>query len=333
MADLNFSIAICCYNSAERIARTLQAAFNLRIPEDTQVEILLINNNSTDRTAEVALATSADFHSSSILFRMVNEPTPGQMYARKRAIKEARFELILFCDDDNSLQQDYLVNAHNIFREHASVGIAGGYNKPGFDVESLPWIKEFLSAIAVGTPFNEEKLTTWVYGAGMVIRKEIFSLLEERNITLELSGRKGGKQSSGDDAEICVLTRFLGFEILLSPKLVLTHYVDVSRLRRGFFLRLNVENFYPTVYLFLLDKMVLTKTIKLRPQIFSFMKARVLRAGKALVRLILLRKPFFNLVEFYSNLMIAFWVLWNYDRVKQIPSTISKNLYEGHKSV
>ncbi|MBK6397553.1 MAG: glycosyltransferase [Bacteroidetes bacterium] len=48
------SIVICCYNSESRIKETLEALQMQEVGNDIKWEVLLVDNNSTDKTIEVS---------------------------------------------------------------------------------------------------------------------------------------------------------------------------------------------------------------------------------------------------------------------------------------
>ena len=49
------SVVICCYNSAERLPRTLTHLAAQRVSEKLPWEVIVIDNASQDKTGEVAL--------------------------------------------------------------------------------------------------------------------------------------------------------------------------------------------------------------------------------------------------------------------------------------
>ncbi|OYX08927.1 MAG: hypothetical protein B7Z16_18900 [Algoriphagus sp. 32-45-6] len=90
------SVVICTFNGKQRLKPTLEHA--LRQIFSYPYEILVVNNASTDGTAGWVkeLAILSDFKG---LIRVVSEHKPGLSHARLRGVFEARFSIILFCDD------------------------------------------------------------------------------------------------------------------------------------------------------------------------------------------------------------------------------------------
>ena len=97
--DLKITVVIPCLNEEEGIARVLK-----RIPEFVD-EVIVVDNNSTDRTAEVARANGA---------KVVNEDKRGYGRAYKTGLLHAKGDIIITLDGDHSYPVDalsYLIEA------------------------------------------------------------------------------------------------------------------------------------------------------------------------------------------------------------------------------
>ncbi len=324
-----FSLVICCYNSASRISETLRHLCKLIIPESLSVEILLIDNCSTDDTQAVATQANEKYNHSGIEFRIIEEHQPGLTKARKRGIDESVYELIIFCDDDNHLDENYLEVAYRIFRENKSIGVAGGWNRPGFSIEKRPWIEDFFGAVAVEKLPRKEGVMNWVFGAGMIVSKEVINDIKSKGIQFLLTDRMGEKQTSGGDVELCLLARHLGYNVFYTPELQLVHHVSEERLQVKNFLKLRMENFQPAVHLFLIEGIMNRIDNGFLPLIFKFIKERFLRALLSIPRLITAKRLHLNLIEFYGNITLIFWVLLNLQKLSLTYQITRKNLYKS----
>lgn len=250
------SVVICCYNSALRITQTLQH-LAVQKTNDLAWEVIVIDNNCTDTTAQV-VAEFAKKHAQ-LPLRLVQEPIAGLSHARKRGVHEANFETIIFCDDDNWLAENYVLNAHNLMNSDYSIGILGGNIKAEFEVEKPVWFDEYAGGYAIGEQAKPDSDTLeekkWVFGAGTVIRKELFAQLNSSSIELLLTGRKGNKLLAGDDSELCAIAILLGYRVVASSSLNLKHFVAANRLAldyarnlyKGFGASLVVLNAYEHV--------------------------------------------------------------------------------------
>ena len=76
--------------------------------------------------------------------RHVREDELGLTPARLRGIAEAVAELLIFVDDDNVLDPDYLEQALRVGREYPFLGTWGGQCIPEYAVEPAPELKPYL---------------------------------------------------------------------------------------------------------------------------------------------------------------------------------------------
>ena len=76
------SAIICCYNSVSRIEKTLSALAAQNFPESIQAEAILVDNCSTDGTAELARSV---WRRTDMPLRIVAESRAGLCFARSWA--------------------------------------------------------------------------------------------------------------------------------------------------------------------------------------------------------------------------------------------------------
>jgi glycosyltransferase involved in cell wall biosynthesis len=86
---LRFSVVVPAYNEAAYLAGTLKAL--QRQDYGAPYEIIVVDNASTDGTAEIATGHGV---------RVVCEPEPGICQARQRGLVEARGQIVVSTDAD-----------------------------------------------------------------------------------------------------------------------------------------------------------------------------------------------------------------------------------------
>jgi glycosyltransferase involved in cell wall biosynthesis len=320
------SIIVCCYNSAQRLSETVAHIFELATPPGCQVEVIIVNNNSTDNTKEEALRLVSVHNKNKFSSRVVDEPVQGLASARNRGLAESRYSVILFCDDDNHLKSDYLVIAAEILSKEPNIGIIGGVALPKFSISSRPWLTQMYRALAIGPQAAEEGYVGWVYGAGMIIRKSVFKELERRKIHLLLSDRVGTKQTSGGDAELCQLTNYVGFKIYYSPLLRLDHAISEKRLTKKSFVKANYRNIYPIVYLFILNKLITGGQQPFNKIRLAMIKQSVAQSLYFLPRCVMGRHQFYSFIMLYQNIQLFLWMIVNKERFYSTCELVKKNL-------
>ena len=103
---LPVSIIVCTRNRAESLGRTLAALARLDVSSLPAVELVIVDNGSTDGTAELVRAAAGSFP---YPMRLVSCPEKGLSRARNAGVAAARHALILFSDDDCLPEPDWAV--------------------------------------------------------------------------------------------------------------------------------------------------------------------------------------------------------------------------------
>ncbi len=118
MSEPTLSVIIPAWNEEKTVGaaiRSLQhAAIVYEGARGCTAEIIVVDNNSKDRTGEVAREHGA---------RVVFEPVNNIGKARNAGVKAARGKYIAFCDADNQVTENLLVLIHNHLEDPK---IAGG---------------------------------------------------------------------------------------------------------------------------------------------------------------------------------------------------------------
>ncbi|HRG57356.1 MAG TPA: glycosyltransferase family 2 protein [Bacteroidia bacterium] len=106
------SVVIPCYNVENYIAQCLQA---LLAQQYKDLQIICVNNNSTDSTLSI-LTRFATEHSS--LITLVEELQKGAPYARNRGLQEVHGEYVQFLDADDLLEPEKIAHQVNLIKNN-----------------------------------------------------------------------------------------------------------------------------------------------------------------------------------------------------------------------
>jgi glycosyltransferase involved in cell wall biosynthesis len=253
------SVVVCCHNSAGRLRPTLEHLARQQVRPGVPWEVVLVDNASTDHTAEVARECWSGIDLAPL--RIVREERAGLSAARLRGIQEARYETVAFIDDDNWVSATWIDLAHEIMISHPGVGACGGYNSPVFEGEPPAWFQQHQRRYAVGSQCEQAGDITdregVLWGAGLCVRRSAMRRLLTLGFAPLLSDRSGGSLSSSGDYEICFALRLLGYRLVYDPRLRLRHFLPASRLEWRYLRRLARDNGGSIVqrdaYRFLLD--------------------------------------------------------------------------------
>jgi glycosyltransferase involved in cell wall biosynthesis len=235
------SVIICTHNGAKRLPLTLAHLASQRVPAGVPWEVILMDNASTDGTAEVARASWPQ--PAPVELRVILEPRLGKMFAFQRGCIEARYAVMAFLDDDNWPEPDWLGNAHQIMADFPNVGACGGLTEGVFEAEPPAWFTGQASNYAVGEQWSEPGDITWargyLWGAGMIVRRQAWRQLVEQGFRLYLTCRKGKELSSGGDSEVCGALCLAGWQLRYDPRLRMKHYIPVGRFDPDYLRRLH----------------------------------------------------------------------------------------------
>src|SRR5690349_14907686 len=89
------TVAICTFNRAESLRLTLDSLLRMQVPADLTLEIVVVNNNSTDHTDDVI-----GEYVGRLPVRRELEPRAGKSNALNRAMDVAQGDYIVWLDDD-----------------------------------------------------------------------------------------------------------------------------------------------------------------------------------------------------------------------------------------
>ena len=235
--ESGISVVICCYNSELKIQKVLSCLQDQRFKKEVAWEVLVVDNASTDRTAEVSMAS---WHLDGVNLRVVNESNPGISHARRRGFEEARFGIISFVDDDNWVESEWIQKVYDTMYSDLEIGILGGCGSAVSDVALPSWFHKYEAAYAVGQQGERSgEHHSILYGAGMNIRKSTWENLRENGFNFQLTGRKGKVLSSGEDSELSLAVILSGQKLYYRSDLTFKHFMPPERLNWAYLMKLT----------------------------------------------------------------------------------------------
>ncbi|HHM04763.1 MAG TPA: glycosyltransferase family 2 protein [Gammaproteobacteria bacterium] len=231
------TVALCTHNHADRLVRTLADFAQLHAPE-RDWEWVVVDNASTDDTAEILAA--ADWRPAGVPVRVVRESKLGLSNARNRALKEARGEYLLFIDDDETPDPDWLRGYEHAILTHRPDALGGRIEVMFEHGDRPPWLQDellgFLGLLNYGEAQWLTEPNTPFYGGNFAVRRELFARIGEFDPDL---GRKGGVNDGGEDTEFYRRLLAGGHRVRWVPESTIYHRIEVDKLRRGYFLGLH----------------------------------------------------------------------------------------------
>lgn len=233
------TFAFCTYNRADRLEKLVAAmrAQSCPIP----FEILAINNNSSDNTAEV-LTDLAQQPGPTL--RWVTEPVQGIVAARNRGIAEAQDSDILVYIDDDEVPLPGLIDAAADAILNESAECVGGRVEMDFSSISRPtWLEDnllgFLAAVDHGSDaFWIEDDRTPIWTANVAYAMRLFR--DDPGLRFDKRfDRVGNVVGGGSDAVMFRTLLERKTRIRYRPEMIVLHAVEEWRLTRSYFLKLH----------------------------------------------------------------------------------------------
>jgi glycosyltransferase involved in cell wall biosynthesis len=232
------SVVICCYNSERLLPTTLEHISHQNVANNLSWEVIIVDNASTDQTKLIANQETRN-KLKNIKFKIVDQPIQGLTAAREKGIREALFDFVVFCDDDNWLDSNYVQSVYEIMSSNSSIGVLGGKGLAISDEQFPDWFEKYHNNFAVGSQNDQSGDITnskgWVNGAGFVIRKSVWLLIKQNGFKHLLTGREG----RGQDVEMCLAVRLAGYRIWYDKRLIFKHFIWSERLTWKYFLNLS----------------------------------------------------------------------------------------------
>ena len=243
--EFMLTVAVCTHNPRPDLIARAIAGLKAQTLSTHCWELLIIDNNS-----DIPLQESVDV-SWHPFARVLRETTLGLTPARLRAIAEVRGASIVFVDDDNILDPEYLQRALNILEMYPDIGVFGGSTIGEFETAVPEWASWVIGGLGVRTVGIKGK-PMWALtpnpgnftpiGAGMVVRREVAEYYADLTANDDVSfglDRKGSSLMSGGDTEIALCAFELDLAQGVFPELRLTHVITSGRLELDYLKRLR----------------------------------------------------------------------------------------------
>ena len=242
---MNYYIVIPAHNEEAFIALTLDSLISQTV---LPKKVVVVNDNSTDKTAEIVTA----YANENPFITLVNKTSeaihlPGskviQAFHKGFETLDENYEVIVKLDADLILPNNYFETILNIFKNDATIGMAGGF---AYIEKNGEWILENLTD------------KDHIRGAFKAYRKQCFQQIGNL------------KPAMGWDTVDELLSKFYGWKVVTDASLIVKHlkptganYNKTARYKQG-------EAFYTLGYGFLITSIASAKLamMKKKPLLF-----------------------------------------------------------------
>lgn len=213
VASPDISVIVPVRNGEDSLPALL-ASIAAQTLERERFELIVVDNASTDQTAELARASGAT---------VVHEPKPNRSRARNAGARAARADVFAFTDADCEADPGWLA---------AFLACRGAAPLVAGDVR-----------VSTGQPPNavERFESLWRFGQEHWVRDgwaATANLLVERSAFEAIGGFDTGWRHIGEDVDFCLRARRKGLALGWCPDAVVSHYAEDelwTMLKRAFF--------------------------------------------------------------------------------------------------
>ena len=228
------TVILCTYNRCQSLMNALESVARSQLPQSIEWEVLVVDNNSGDRTRAVVEDFCLRYPSR---FSYLFEPQPGKSHALNTAIQKARGEVLAFVDDDVMVEPTWLWNLCANVLDSKYVG-SGGRILPekGFVPPRWVSVKERygLAPLAVfDLGPNAGQLHEPPFGTNMAFRKQAFEKYGDFRTDL---GPRPGSEIRNEDTEFGRRLVAAGEPLYYEPSAVVYHSVPQHRICKQYFL-------------------------------------------------------------------------------------------------
>lgn len=225
------SFIICTRNRAASLRRALDSVAATARPHGDGIDLLVVDNGSTDDTR----ATVADWAATAFMpVRLIDQPRQGLAAARNAGMAAATGRLLAFTDDDCVLEPDYVAELLRHYDNDTVPVIRGGRVELG-DPADLPYTIKVSEVPARMKMWDHPGL--FLIGCNMVIPRAVTQVIGKFD---ERFGA-GARFRASEETDYIYRAFRAGIAVEYVPNMVVRHFhgrrthADIARLSAGYF--------------------------------------------------------------------------------------------------
>ncbi len=204
------SVIVAVYNGEDTIGRCIESLLEQDYPPD-KFEVIVVENGSSDNTAQVASAYPIKF---------IQSPYKGKQPALNLGIEQSTADIIAMTDADCIAEKDWLKYLVEPYRDPEIGGVGGiiqSYNYSGRNI-----IEQFSADYnpLVNYVSGKNEFLPHLYGANCSYRRELLNQIGNYDTRLPIS----------DDVDTCWRLQLVtGKKVVYAPEAVINHHHRSTR--------------------------------------------------------------------------------------------------------
>lgn len=270
------SVVIPSLNNERTIGQTIKSLKDMNYPDD-KLEIIVVDDASTDKTGYVAL-----HHGAKVVRR---EKRGGCAGAKNTGVAHAKNEIIAFIDADVEVDKNWLKELVAPFKD-SSVGAVGGLLR-------IKWGRNYALGKYVDYDIEyrkRDKSTRSVPGSNSAYRQEVFEIVGEMDPYL------------GEDPDFSYRVSSHGFKVVFTDKAVVHH---PSPETVWTYLKKQVYYGWQRTLIFLLRSECRSAVVRDEHTPYAVLLQPLILTALILSLLLI---PLFNSFKFLSLILFALWI-------------------------
>jgi glycosyltransferase involved in cell wall biosynthesis len=165
------------------------------------------------------------------------ENNQGLSFARNRGIDEAKGDILVYVDDDATVNEEYLETISDFFKNEQNAMAAGGAIFPVYETAEPAWMSHFTKILITaykneGSKIIEFKGKKFPGGGNAAYRKDVFEKVGKFNPEL---GRKGTSLLGAEEKAIFDKMKALKMPVYYLPNMILYHIISPVKLTKEYF--------------------------------------------------------------------------------------------------
>ena len=229
---MTLDVVVPTYNRSGLLRLTIASLFAGERPDDLEITILIIDNNSKDDTEQVVRGLQAN---APLPLRYIRETKQGLSNARNAGIAAGHSELVGFIDDDEEIEPHWYQVISREFSD-PSVDFIGGPYLANWVTKAPSWLPPGYHAAIGHVPPKPRSSFGPDFGGNLmggnaVMRRTVFDRVGTYSTRL---GRSGKGLLSEEDAEFCRRLESASIRGMYVPDLAIRHYIAPERLTRRY---------------------------------------------------------------------------------------------------
>ena len=235
---LTISVIICTSNRASDLRQTLSSLADVCVPGEMPTELIVVDNASTDDTAEVVKSCCLP----NMSVRYIHEPRQGKGYAYNTGLAAAGGEIIILTDDDVRPPNNWLEGMVRPILDGRADLVAGGVTIAKH--LQREWMKPSHKDLLASTENFDTLHPVGALGANMAFSRDVLTKIPAFDVELG-----PGALGFCDDNLFSNQAKHAGYVIASAFHASVEHHFDPARLTHASWLKRAVKQGQSGAYL------------------------------------------------------------------------------------